>query len=73
MNFEWARANTISVTDVNKPGNMAKRASKVSLLLLFNDSFVASDVLFADVVFPIAYAIDYFTQIIFKFFVGYVV
>ena len=40
-----------------------------SFILRFEDTLVASDVFLANTVFPFAYTVDYFSQIIFEFLV----
>jgi len=42
-----------------------------SFFFFFYDAFVTSDVLFADIVFPFAYAVDYLPKIILEFLVSY--
>jgi len=42
----------------------------LSLLLFFYDAFVAADVLFANIMFPFAYPVDYLPKIVLEFFVG---
>lgn len=40
------------------------------LFLFFDDSFIGSNVLHANIVFPFTYAVDYLPEIVLKFLVG---
>jgi hypothetical protein len=42
-----------------------------SFFLFFYDASVTSDVLFANIVFPFAYAVDYLAKIVLEFLVSY--